>query len=872
MIIVGEDLNGHVGEEIQGYDGVHGGFGYGSRNDEGGRVLDFAVAMDFVICNTWFKKEVSKLITYSSGGVNTTIDYLLTRKGDRNMVKDVKVIPGESCVSQHRLLVGGFEVERKSFKKVRYKSKLRVWKLKNKDIQNSFQEELRKSEEVWAAAPDVEEKWKVMREVLLDATEKTCGWTKGARRHQETWWWNDEVDLAIKRKRESFKIWYKSRSEEDYGKYKEDRKLANKIVATSKDKARRAWVNNLEKGENKNKNNVFKIVKQMVKEGKDVRGMSCLKNDKGDVVSNEQLVKDMWRRYMEKLMNVENIYNKDSLKSETINVGQFEEIDSEEVRKAMKKMKDGKAAGPSGIVNEMLQASGEIGITWIKDLVNLIITKEGIPLDWCSSVVIPIFKGKGDPMDCGSYRAVKLLEHTMKLMERILESRIREQVNIDEMQFGFMPGKGTVDAIFIARQIQEKYNAKRKDLYFAFIDLEKAFDRVPRDVLQWALRKAGVEEWLIKTVMGMYSKCSTSVKVGDGLSEPFEVKVGVHQGSVLSPLLFVIVMDVIAKEVGSGLPLELLYADDLLIMGESEEELRGKIMNWKTGLEGKGLKVNLSKTKVMTCGANAGETVKSGKWPCSVCNKGVGRNSITCTKCEKWVHGKCSGVKGKLASVESTFVCKICKEGRKVTAQGGNFVLGGGVGLERVNSYCYLGDVLSSRGGIEESLAIRSRSAWNKFRELGPILADKRVSLHLKGKLYASCVRPCMIYASETWAMRKEDVNRMVSVERQMVRRMCNVTLNDKQRSNSLLGKLGIDPIEEVVRRGRSRWFGHVERKNDWEWTKRCMSYEVVGKRPKGRPMKTWWNNVEEDMTHFGLERIDAQIRQRWRSRIGGRD
>ena len=123
-------------------------------------------------------------------------------------------------------------------------------------------------------------------------------------------------------------------------------------------------------------------------------------------------------------------------------------------------------------------------------------------------------------------------------------------------------------------------------------------------------------------------------------------------------------MDVIAKKVGNGLPLELLYADDLLIMGESEEELRGKGMNWKIGLEGKWLKVNLSKTKVMACGANSGETLKSGKWPCSVCNKGVGRNSITCTKCQKWVHDKCSGVKGKLASVESTFVCKICKEGR----------------------------------------------------------------------------------------------------------------------------------------------------------------------------------------------------------------
>ena len=82
----------------------------------------------------------------------------------------------------------------------------------------------------------------------------------------------------------------------------------------------------------------------------------------------------------------------------------------------------------------------------------------------------------------------------MKVMERILETIICTQVDIDSMQFGFMPGRGTTDAIFILRQIHEKYLVKQKDLFFAFVDLEKAFDRVPRKVLWWAMRKLGVEE------------------------------------------------------------------------------------------------------------------------------------------------------------------------------------------------------------------------------------------------------------------------------------------------------------------------------------------------------------------------------------------
>ena len=111
------------------------------------------------------------------------------------------------------------------------------------------------------------------------------------------------------------------------------------------------------------------------------------------------------------------------------------------------------------------------------------------------------------------------------------------------MQFGFMLGKGTTDGIFVVQQMQEKFLAKKRPLYWAFVDLEKAFDRIPREVVRWALRKLEVEEWLVKAVMIMYKKARTMVKMKHGNSEEFEVKVGIHQGLVLSPLLFVVVME-----------------------------------------------------------------------------------------------------------------------------------------------------------------------------------------------------------------------------------------------------------------------------------------------------------------------------------------
>jgi len=93
----------------------------------------------------------------------------------------------------------------------------------------------------------------------------------------------------------------------------------------------------------------------------------------------------------------------------------------------------------------------------------------------------------------------------MKVVERIFEDRIWQQIDIDDMQFGFMKGTGTTDAIFIVRQMQEKFRAKGTKLYFGFVDLEKAFDGVPREVIRWAMRKLGVEEWLVSAVMSMYT-------------------------------------------------------------------------------------------------------------------------------------------------------------------------------------------------------------------------------------------------------------------------------------------------------------------------------------------------------------------------------
>ena len=222
------------------------------------------------------------------------------------------------------------------------------------------------------------------------------------------------------------------------------------------------------------------------------------------------------------------------------------------IQKALGKMKQGKAAGSSGVISEMLKAAGEAGLEKLRLLAEMVFSSGEIPNVWEESHILNRYKGKGEAQDRGNYRGLKLTDQVMKLLERALDSSIRKMVNIDDMQFGFVPCRGTTDAIFIFRQLQEKYFATNKPLYIAFVDLEKAFDRVPRKVIWWALRSVGVEEWALKIIQGMYANARSRVRVNGQYSKEFGVGVGVHQGSVLSPLLFKLVLEALSREFHTG--------------------------------------------------------------------------------------------------------------------------------------------------------------------------------------------------------------------------------------------------------------------------------------------------------------------------------
>ena len=158
-----------------------------------------------------------------------------------------------------------------------------------------------------------------------------------------------------------------------------------------------------------------------------------------------------WLEHYQRLLNAEFDWDPSHLSDESPVEGPPIPITIDMVKKAISQMKAVKAPGPSGIVVERIRAAGDMGASMIRDLAAAIIRDGNVPSDWEQSFIVCLYKGKGDALERGNYRGLKLTEQVMKVLERIVDGLIRQVVSIDDSQFGFVPGRGTTDAIFVVR-------------------------------------------------------------------------------------------------------------------------------------------------------------------------------------------------------------------------------------------------------------------------------------------------------------------------------------------------------------------------------------------------------------------------------------
>ena len=309
----------------------------------------------------------------------------------------------------------------------------------------------------------------------------------------------------------------------------------------------------------------------------------------------------------------------------------------------------------------------------------------------------------------------------MKIWERIIDRMLREETTIGDEQFGFMPGRGTTDAIFAVRQLMEKHREKQKGLHMVFIDLEKAYDRVPRQVWR-CMREKGVREKYVMIVQDMYEGARTRIKSSVGLTDKIPVGVGLHQGSSLSPYLFAMIMDVLAHGIKDLSPWCMLYADEIVLCGTRREVVENKLEEWRRAMEDRGLKITRKKT------------------------------------------------------VYLRFNVDVNLDGNSdINLQGQN--------LERGNTFKYLGATLAENGDLDAEMTHRIQSGWQNWKRVSGILCDRRIRLRVKGEVYKTVVRRAMMYGAETWAVKKAQEKKLDVAEMRMLRWMSGVTKLDRIRN-----------------------------------------------------------------------------------------
>ncbi|XP_071712400.1 uncharacterized protein [Rutidosis leptorrhynchoides] len=375
-LLIGGDLNGHIGTDVEGYARAHGGFGFGIRNEEGISILEFAVAHDLVVANSFFKKTDAQLATFQSGGHSTQIDYLLLRKGALRTCRDCKVLTDLTCSSQHRLLVMDLALQRRVTESVRPIHPKIMWKKLNGEKAETFKtsvvERIGASVEM-APNDDADQMWiclaSTIREVAKEALGVVVGTSRVHKTDRESWWFSDEVQSKVA--------------------LKQLRKLDSKEGA----------------------NDIYRIAKARERRRRDLDNIKFIKNEASQTLVKEHGIRKRWEGYFSSLFVGGRPERHEDLQDADIEQFQInrdcEEINQEEVRLALRKMGRNKAVGPDQIPIEAWRCLDDDGIRWLTCLFNKTFRSSKMSMEWRLSETIPIYKNKGDAQICKSKEELK---------------------------------------------------------------------------------------------------------------------------------------------------------------------------------------------------------------------------------------------------------------------------------------------------------------------------------------------------------------------------------------------------------------------------------------------------------------------------------
>lgn len=818
------DFNGHIGQRVEGEERHIGRHCIGSRNHEGTRAVEFAKGNDLAIVNSFFQKREGQLITYRSANSQSQVDFIMCSRDTLKQVRDCKVLPGESVAPQHKPVVCRLVMRAPNGRDRKGPKRIQWFRLKEDNYRAAF---VRSVTNKLGGEYPVE--WGTVAGAIRTAAREALGVSSGrCKAGKETWWWTPEVQAAIKAKQVAKKRW-DARLARDRQELRDANRAAKRTIAEAKRAAYASLYANLSTSDSGTHKSVYRLATQRHRARRDVQHVRRMRlpavgpAQQGAVAASDTESLERWAQYFTGLSahpGGDGPANRQVHPSSPMPNpcpaspgsstgadlgGSVATIGSSEVRRALKKSKKGKATGPDEIPTEVWSCLGEPGIRFLTVLFGRILEGAPMPDEWRRSTTVPIFKGRGDVQNCDNYRGIRLMSQTMKLYERVLECRLRKlATDIGDQQFGFMPGRSTTDAIFAVRRVCEKYLEQGQQLHCVFIDLKKAFDSVPREVLWDSLRRKTVPEPYIRAIQDMYQGSESVVRTAVGETDPFPITLGLHQGSALSPFLFNLVIDEATKGVRREVPWNILFADDVGLLSETREGAEGELKKWCDALERAGLTVSRTKTEYMC------------------------------------------------ASYEDT----------------GDSISLDGTPIPTASEFKYLGSIITADGTLGSEVAARAAAGWRSFRRVSPVLCDARIPVGLKGKVYRACVRPAIMYGLETTGMTSRPLRKLQTTEAGILRMSLGLSRRECEANCNVRRRLGVKELGEKLREDRLRWYGHVQRRDCDYIGKRALDLAVKGKRKPGRPRYTWLDVLQTDMEKRGLKPPDAQFRTAWRQAI----
>jgi len=823
--IVMGDLNAKVGDDNKDKELFMGKHGVGVCNENGELFTDFCAFNDLVIGGTIFPHKKIHKTTWTSpdGKTDNQIDHITVARKWRRSLLDVRARRGADVASDHQLLVATFKTKLKSFndQSGRPHHKFNAQYLKDKERRETFNCEIKNKFEALAGLVEesVEDHWTVLQQTWKTTCTEVLG--KKEREHKE--WLTPETWAKIEGRRELKQKINQCQDQQEKEELRAQYWEANRQVKKGAREDKRRFIHDMtEEAETAarqgNMKRLYEITRTM--SGKNFNPSKPVKDKDGTVITGDAGQRARWAEHFEDILNRPPPPTIPDIPPATeqlhVNTGPPSKA---EIVKAIKTMKNGKAAGPDGIPPEALKADPAMSAEMLQPLLQKIWEQEHVPADWRLGYLVKLPK-KGDLSQCGNWRGIMLLSVPSKVLTRVILERLKEALDkkLRTEQAGFRQDRSCTDHIATLRIIIEQSMEWQSPLYMTFVDFERAFDSVDRDVIWRLMHHYGIPPKFINIIQRLYEDSTCQVVHNGKLTDPFTVRTGVRQGCMLSPTIFLMVIDWIMRQttVDSNTGIQwtfnrqledLDFADDIGLLSHRQQHAQSKLTRLSEEAGKTGLKINTRKTEVMRINN---------------------------------------------------------KQEVPIQLQGEN--------IKETDRFTYLGSIVSKDGGADDDVRSRINKARHAFNTLRPIWNSRALSIRNKIRIFNTNVKAVLLYGSETWRVTNTGTNKLQTFVNRCLRHILNIRWPDKISNANLWERTNQNPISQDVKKRKWGWIGHTLRKPADTVTRQALDWNPQGKRKVGRPKQTWRRSVESEAKAAGwtwaqLKGV-AQNRVRWRGAV----